>query len=281
MLSWIENIENERDLHKLSSICYNGRGKELDELKSRGHQDNNSDFAELAHYIGRLGAHRDAVSTIITAALSVPGLQQIVGVRYISPSEEKEVVLPQESDHFQRVAQKLSEESCLLFPGVDLELYTRLYGKDRRDGFALSKGLRGVRKFKTRVHAELQVIDYFSRKKLEFLRGDKYIGCSKPACYLCYKYISFHPGCFSFPASHKKVILEWRAPDVNVNEDINGNGARIRRDVCDRVKKEIVREIAGNLRAEPRNSLIPRHLSTNGSSRAPSLMTTTTLSLYT
>jgi hypothetical protein len=124
----------------------------------------------------------------------------------------------------------------------------------------------------TRVHAELQIVDYFSRKKLKFFREDKYVGCSKPACYLCYKYISSHHRGFSLPASHKKVILGWRAPDVNFNEDVNGNGVRIRRELCGRLKKEIVRDIEGLLHATPHN-IISRHLSTNGSSRAPSLMT--------
>jgi hypothetical protein len=115
--SWIENIEKESDLHKLSLLCYNGREKELDELKSRGRQDNNSDFTELAHYIDRLGAHRYAVSTIITAALGVPDLQSIDTVKFIPHFGEEEVALPQESVNFQTVSQKLCEEPSLLYPG--------------------------------------------------------------------------------------------------------------------------------------------------------------------
>lgn len=124
----------------------------------------------------------------------------------------------------------------------------------------------------TRVHGELLVLDYFSRKKLEFVDDDKYIGCSKPACYFCYKWISLHHGGFSLPASHKKVILGCRGPDVDATKDINGNGARIWKEMYERITKEIARDIEDQILIE-QSTTAPRHLSSNGSSRAPSVIT--------
>jgi hypothetical protein len=69
-----------------------------------------------------------------------------------------------------------------------------------------------------RVHAELIVLDQFYRGKYEFFQGDKYIGCSKPACYCCFHYIQAHPGNFVPPASHNKLYLNWRPPDIVVPE---------------------------------------------------------------
>jgi hypothetical protein len=40
--------------------------------------------------------------------------------------------------------------------------------------------------FKPRVHAELNLFEYFYTKRLEFVDDDRFIGCSKSACYCCY-----------------------------------------------------------------------------------------------
>lgn len=277
VLSWIRKVENEKDRYGLSLLCYNARGKELDELKKQGKRLGNCDFAELAHYIGRLGAHAHAVSTIITAALKVPVLQSIMGIEYLPPSRTMEVELPKDSVDFHSVTKKICKEGLhgRNLPDSDEKLYVHLYKLYYRSGFALESNLEQRKPITTRVHAELQIVDYFSRKKLKFVDDDKYIGCSKPACYLCYKWIYFHPGGFSLPASHKKVILGWRAPDVDVNKDVNGNGARNRKDLCARLKKSMVQDI--DEQVKPRSgdesyTTIPRHLSSNGSGRASSLI---------
>ena len=84
-----------------------------------------------------------------------------------------------------------------------------------RMGEDLSKVIREECRKKTRVHAELLLIEYFDTYGCTFLDGnDKYIGCSKPACYLCHAYIDAHPGRYALPASHQKIYLAWRLPDV-------------------------------------------------------------------
>jgi hypothetical protein len=74
-------------------------------------------------------------------------------------------------------------------------------------------------KTKTKVHAELLLVNHFERAGGSFLGGrDKYIGCSKPACYLCYAYIRQHPGLYTLPASHQKLYISWRMPDIFESE---------------------------------------------------------------
>lgn len=71
----------------------------------------------------------------------------------------------------------------------------------------------------TRVHAELLLINHFERIGCNFLDSyEKYIGCSKPACYLCHMYIAQHPGRYVVPPCHNKLYLNWRAPDVLVGD---------------------------------------------------------------
>lgn len=231
--------------------------------------EDNIDMAELTHYIGRLGAHQYAVSMIITAYLNVPILRK-TKAEFLPSADVKRITLPAESVDFHTTSKDISRSSHLRHSGHDL--YTRLYNSNFLSDFNMPIKLAQTGTLITRVHAELLIVDYFSRKKLEFIDDDKYVGCSKPACYFCHLWISLHPGGFEVPASHKKVILGCRGPDVDGTEDLNGNGARIRRDQYNRLIRAVIQDIEDQVHMEhlPNQS---RHLSSNGSSRAPSLMT--------
>lgn len=228
----------------------------------------NTDIAEFAHYIGRLGAHRYAVSIIVTAFLKVPVLRRIVKIEFLPAMKTREIILPREAVDFQKTCKVICKSPCLLpYQGRNLnkELCDRNYTSD----YTLSDRLEQLGNVTTRVHAELLIVDFFSRKKLEFLDDDRYVGCSKPACYFCHKWISLHPGGFETPAAHKKVILACRGPDVNAGEDQQGNGARVRKNQYERITREILRDIEEEVRIEHVANQ-PRHQSSNGSTRAPS-----------
>lgn len=107
---------------------------------------------------------------------------------------------------------------------------TRMLPKDAKDFPLLRKDLRfmdtnfqiGTRmldqyqnsNFKPRVHAELQILEHFFLNGLNFEDSDRYIACSKPACYCCELYIRHHHGNFVVPDSHHKIWLNWRPPNV-------------------------------------------------------------------
>ncbi len=100
----------------------------------------------------------------------------------------------------------------------------------------------------TRVHAELLLIDHFERTGCSFLDcHEKYIGCSKPACYLCHMYITHHPGRYVVPSCHNKLYLAWRPPDVHVGET-NGRMTapaqeKIVMKMTETVRKDLIAEI--------------------------------------
>lgn len=86
---------------------------------------------------------------------------------------------------------------------------------------------------KPRVHAELTTLEYFHATRRPFVDDDRFIGCSKPACYCCYHYISFHPGGFVRPSTHGPRYITWRPPDlVNVADVIEET---TQRDVMNKV----------------------------------------------
>ncbi|BDD62854.1 hypothetical protein MAP00_007811 [Monascus purpureus] len=72
----------------------------------------------------------------------------------------------------------------------------------------------------TEVHPELLVINYFDTL-LDggFIdEGDKYIGCTKPSCYLCHLFISYHPARYAMISSSSRMCLNWRLPDISREE---------------------------------------------------------------
>lgn len=82
--------------------------------------------------------------------------------------------------------------------------------------------------WKPKVHAELLLLEHFYTGNLDFVDADRYIACSKPACYCCYHYIKAHPGNFVVPGSHHNNYLKWRAPDVKMGDE---RGERIRMEI--------------------------------------------------
>ena len=82
----------------------------------------------------------------------------------------------------------------------------------------MSKVLSEEHSNKTIVHAELFLLGYFEKHRCTFLDGnDRYIGCSKPASYLCHAYIKNHPGRYAVPPFHQKFYIRWRHPDIDIN----------------------------------------------------------------
>ncbi|KAF9887618.1 hypothetical protein FE257_009711 [Aspergillus nanangensis] len=130
-----------------------------------------------------------------------------------------------------------------------------IYNPDELDRLLAQEHLSG----KTIVHAELLILDHFERTGGDFLNNaDKYIGCSKPACYLCYQYICSHPGGYVRPPSHQKLYVKWRLPDIRENERNAAtrlrNQDQILRRMIEFVRRDLKNDIAnrvGKLKPHP------------------------------
>ncbi|KAJ4263212.1 hypothetical protein NW764_016206 [Fusarium oxysporum] len=64
------------------------------------------------------------------------------------------------------------------------------------------------------VHAEIQMLEEFHRNQRKFVAHDRYVACSKLACFCCKLYFKWHPGRFVEPESHQKTYLNWRPIDL-------------------------------------------------------------------
>ena len=232
---------------QLCRFAYGARAtpymKELKKRSGKGSssaltvESNEANFLKLRHYIGRLGFHVKAAKTLVAAAKSFPAFFDDFEIEYLPSS--KPVESPPPMDELTTldgiVGRMLKNENTPKVPyyrdalnamDTKLQIYQRLKNEYRNPAFL------------PRVHAELILLEHFYKSGNDFVDGDKYIGCSKPACYCCYHYISAHPGNFVRPASHNKTYLCWRPPDI-VDDDAEGSAMKHRRDIINKMVEKI------------------------------------------
>lgn len=106
-------------------------------------------------------------------------------------------------------------------------------------------------RLKGRVHVEVFMFEHFYFNNMRPWGREKYIGCSKPACYCCSLYFRFHPGNFVLRPPHNNVYVRWIPPlmtrlgettERKHNLDIiNQMNAYIQRDVREEIEERMPR----------------------------------------
>lgn len=212
----LRNSSNE--LVRLCQDCYSlSTSNKIDFIRQRiniytGHESAESPFRAAKHYIGRIGAHVKHVKVLLAAAQRLP--QLVLDPEIIPIKNPPSIVLPAprgSSLKLDNIANRMvSSQGPLLS-----ELQSSLQLLDRK--FSVEKTVRQEyleKKFRVRVHAELIVLEYFYERNesLEYLDNDRFIGCSKPACYCCSLYFREHPANVEPPNTHQRIYLNWMPP---------------------------------------------------------------------
>lgn len=218
---------------------------ELDTAGSR-----RQDFLLTRHFIGRLGSHFKAARILTMAARRLPDLFDNFTIEprpspkppYPPPPIDSLTTL---SGILNRMLPKGSEnkplyEEALETMNIKFNLQAKLF-EQYQD-----------KEFRPRVHAELQLLEYFYNQGLQFVDDDRFIGCSKPACYCCYLYIKHHPGDFVLPESHGIRYINWRVPDLaNEGDQTEKNHQRdVLNKVIEKIRRDALRQI--DQRGDPR-----------------------------
>ncbi|KAK7229671.1 hypothetical protein V2G26_001841 [Clonostachys chloroleuca] len=257
---------------RIVDLCYGMRGREVDAIKKRSTH-SQDDFGKLAHYIGRLGATRCSVNTVVKAMRQVTALREITDIRVIEEPNALNITISTENMIPYEIVWAISKDSV---SQNTLDIQSALHNlinldPPLNDGTSnpIRINLANRRTIVTRVHAELQICDQFSRRGFEFVADDKYIGCSKPACYFCYNWLVNHRHKYVQPATHHKIIPGCRGPD----NDINESGATILKQMYSKMTLRVGQDIidfllhVGGREAARRTH---QYLSTEGTSRATS-----------
>ena len=192
-------------------------------------------FLLTRHYIGRLGTHLKAAKVLIAAGMRIPDLFENFTIKtrptpksaLLAPPTDRMTtlegilkrMLPAKSEALSRYQNALSIMDSKF--NIQDRLIAQYESKD----------------FKPRVHAELILLEFFHTKRIPFFDHDRFIGCSKPACYCCYHYISLHPGGFERPPTHGVRYISWRPPDIIDEGDERAK--RLQRDVMNSLIAQI------------------------------------------
>lgn len=222
------------------------RSEDMDFVRERVKTDvrygsTKSPFMAAKHYIGRLAFHVKTVKVLLTAAERLPELVLSPQIFLIeSPSS---IVLPPPSrpnlklDGIANRMMHSSQASDLLELQASLRILDLKFNVERTvQKYYVEKKLRA------RVHAELIVLEYFHERDetLQYLDNDRYIGCSKPACYCCSLYFRAHPANVEPPATHQKLYLNWLPPtSVSGVEDPNSRLATHEKGMLNRMVQSI------------------------------------------
>ncbi|KAH8816902.1 hypothetical protein F5884DRAFT_721659 [Xylogone sp. PMI_703] len=220
LVSWLKNIKDATgDPEVICRLCYNTRTS----VHYRSLQFHTTDgelcaerFKKIHHWMGRLHHTYKAADTVVFGAFKIGRLLDAFEVRRVEcppslrpPLEERKPTLFELAgrvvggNEVEKLRQDLKYLDTHFHIGECLaEKCTRPPGKQI-------------------VHAEIILLDHFWRRRLEFVEKDRYIACSKQACYCCRLYIEEHPGEFALPASHNNCYINWRVPDIDVPKDPN------------------------------------------------------------
>jgi hypothetical protein len=242
------------------------RGAELNHIKQYSAATTDK-FAELAHYIWRLGATRSAADTVVEAMITVPSLRRISDIiRRVTTPETIDKTLHSSCMSPHEVLYGVVEDSRNSNPLQREQAFKRLLELDPPRTRPIKKKMADREKIVTRVHAELQIADVYSRSQdMKFVDDDKYIGCSKPACYFCYLWLCNHKHYYVHPATHYKIIPGCRGPDDNLNQ----SGASVLIEMYSKMSREIGQDIFHFLHqnANPRRQYMSTEASTRSSSQ--------------
>jgi hypothetical protein len=256
----------------LVDYCYEMRGHVVGEIR-RMSKTPKDDFGELAHYIGCLGATRSAAHYVVKGMMKVPALSQIsYEIRTVDAPGTREVMIGAEALSPYEIVRCICEHSSSQNPLNNKVALHNLVDLDLpSDTNSVRVRLNQRNTIITRVHAELQIADTFSRNRWAFVDDDRYIGCSKPACYFCFNWLRYHKHGYVSPAAHQKIIPGCRGPDNNINE----SGAAVLKEMyakmCAGVGQDILESLLKTMPGDRHSK--EQYQSTEGSSYAPSMIT--------
>lgn len=198
----------------------------------RKETDQHQPVTRTKHFIGRLAIYPKSICTLLDVALEIPQLLADCQLRICESSRHLPSPLNSQVSTLDRVVHRMFPDFTATEVHSDLERLN-IFGN-------LHEQLSRACTFKTRVHAELLLVEKFRSHGWDFVADDKYIGCSKPACFCCYHYINSLPERYSISRCHNKIYTHWRAPDLTVQ---NLQSAKTREDALNAVVAKLRTEV--------------------------------------
>ncbi|OJD23884.1 hypothetical protein ACJ73_04760 [Blastomyces percursus] len=248
------SLKDQGDCLDIVKQCHGVRGtgmiESLNSFAAHG-QPCQSKFQRLQELLKKLGKHVTCSRRLINAANSLPR-EFTLGfeVKPISPSPLVPICLPPKKSSVEGIIGRMIPDEPEQKPIKDRLKQRRLGGLDE-----ITQEINALRSAKTQTHAELLLIDYIEQHEEIRETNDKYIGCSKPACYLCHLYIRHHPGNYALPDTSNKLYVKWRIPDIDSdNRDVKTKLTEQAEEILVKIIDDIRKDFRNDLkRSRPRN----------------------------
>jgi hypothetical protein len=255
LVKWLQKAVNHSDNIELCNFAYNDRNLVyIDQLAALALQEENrlgptsrrSSFALVRHHILRLAHHIRAPKALVDDSCHLGHLLHTYEVRGIDPIPS--VPAPVRDSHtnlrgiLNRMYKTTGEEKKNVEDGL-------LYLNRASDSIIFEHFMDQYEQPYPQVHAEVQVLELFYKRRLSFADDDRFIACSKPACLCCELYFKHHPARMVLPSSHRKVWTRWSPPLVE---------AFAKNDVAAREQKQIMSKITQDLREQVINQVLRR-----------------------
>ena len=149
------------------------RTAELDHIKSYS-VIARDDYAELAHFIWRLGATRSNANKVVEAMTEVPSLYRISEIRRAPAPAIVEKTLHPNSMSPHEILHEVIADSQSINPLQWEQAFRRLHQLDQPVTRPIKNAMAARETFPTRVHAELQIADIYSRiQEMKFVEDRK------------------------------------------------------------------------------------------------------------
>ncbi|KAM5342374.1 hypothetical protein ACJ41O_013340 [Fusarium nematophilum] len=164
-------------------------------------------FRMVRHFVGRLAEHIRVPGLLVEDAARLESLLDVYRVAPVEAPTPATVPLPDGLTNLKSITKRMLKADD---PRLD-DFQHYLSNLDQQTGLeARVRDMYGGEDTKPRVHAELQMLEFFHRSGRAFVDNDRYVACSKLACLCCKLYFRHHPGRFVEPDSHQKAYTNWR-----------------------------------------------------------------------
>ncbi|KAJ5644783.1 hypothetical protein N7507_010794 [Penicillium longicatenatum] len=200
-----------------------------------GSSEQSHNFERLFKLLYKLGKHVAQCKRLILATIGLHSvLARGLRIETINGSSEKRITLVTRTCNIQNISNRMFSVSAKR--DMFLRQLQQIYSENELDR-VLSKDLC---KSKTRVHAELLILDHFEQTRGRFpFEQDSML--SLPPIHL------LSPGTLCDPPSHQKLYMSWRLPDITES----GPNAAIRY----RDQKDILSRMTETVRIDLKNDI--------------------------
>lgn len=188
-------------------------------------------YALIRHYIGRLGSWRRAATFIAQKARTFSSRLEGATVSCVPYSSSA----PRQ-DNITIGASTLEDLLARVLPSLAQSPHLRGSAMQHLQGIEYQKYRQ--ERLRPQIHAEIAIAQHFSRQNLQFIAGDRYIGCSKKSCYACSLYLRYDDNRFAERPTHGNVYRAWTIPR-DEHSRLSDKDVAILRRMTDRIQRDI------------------------------------------